>query len=384
MTNKYLSRKLKELLPFFILAFGIIVMYRVSGEMEFFFSTIQRAWEIVLPFIYGFILAYIVNMPMGGVQRLLAKSSNKFILKKQRMLSVIIVAILFLGLIALALNFIIPAIVDSVTFFIAQTPTYWANIVYFVESFNEMELFGWYVNAETIFVFLGDMFADFNLEDLIQPLTALMGVGTALFNGVIAFISTIYVLIEKDKFKAFMHKTLKAFSTEGFYTTTMVIVTRLNHNFRQYIRTQTIDGIILGTMATIFLWIIGSPFAIILGIMLGIVNYIPYFGSIFGTLVAVIVVAFTQGIGMGAIAAIALFIIQQIDANIVQPRLMSGSFSLSPLLVIISITVGGAMAGIMGMLVAIPIVAVLKDIFDSIVEYYEIRKAAAQSEQNDS
>jgi len=88
----------------------------------------------------------------------------------------------------------------------------------------------------------------------------------------------------------------------------------------------------------------------------------------------VLVVIFTQDFTAGVIAAICLFIAQQIDANIIQPRLMSSSFKLSPLLVIIGITVGGAIAGIWGMIVAIPILAMVKDIFDSIVGYYETKK----------
>jgi predicted PurR-regulated permease PerM len=77
---------------------------------------------------------------------------------------------------------------------------------------------------------------------------------------------------------------------------------------------------------------------------------------------------------MAFIAAIVLFITQQIDGNFIQPRLMSGSFSLSPLLVIVSITIGGAFAGVLGMIAAIPIVAVLKDLLDGILVHHEWRK----------
>jgi predicted PurR-regulated permease PerM len=87
-----------------------------------------------------------------------------------------------------------------------------------------------------------------------------------------------------------------------------------------------------------------------------------------------VVVLFTQGLGMAAIAAVVLLITQQIDGNIIQPKLMGGSFSLSPLLVIISITVGGAFAGILGMIAAIPIIAVLKEMLDSIIEYVNRKK----------
>jgi predicted PurR-regulated permease PerM len=85
-------------------------------------------------------------------------------------------------------------------------------------------------------------------------------------------------------------------------------------------------------------------------------------------------VFFTQGFTTALIAAVILLITQQLDGNVIQPRLMGGSFSLSPLLVIISITIGGAVSGPLGMIVAIPIVAVLKDILDSVIEYYEHKR----------
>ena len=431
MSKPFKSQKFKTLLPYFLLALAIIAAYRISGEMNFFLDILRRGWGIISPFFAGFILAYIVNIPIGGIQKLLVLTGNKilsdkqrppkrqkkqkprgvirnffqkrpkllnflkgfvsicqkvlrvfakFILKRQKMLSVISVAVITVGIITLALNFIIPAIVDSIAFFIANIPVYWDGIVRAVEEFNNMELFGWHINAELIFTILGEMFADFDMGVLAQPLAALAGVGVAVFNGLIAFISSIYILVEKDKFKVYLRRLLRVFTSEGAQNAIIQNFSRLNHNIRQYVRTQTIDGLILGTMATIALALMGSPYALILGIMLGIVNYIPYFGSIFGTIVAVLVVTLTQGLTMGAISAVSLLVIQQIDANIVQPRLMSGSFSLSPLLVIISITFGGAMAGIFGMIIAIPIVAVLKDIFDGIVNYCERKKFGTTGE----
>jgi predicted PurR-regulated permease PerM len=374
MNKPFNSQTFKFFLPYFLLAVAIILAFRVSGEMAFFTGALGWFWGVISPFFAGFIVAYIVNIPISGIQKLLAKIDNKFVQKRQRMLSVISVVLILAGLIALTLNLVIPAIVNSVEFFIANWDIYWASILNIVENFNEMELFGWTINEEMIFTILSDMFAGIGWEDFLQPLNALMGLGTAVFNGVIAFIASIYILVEKNRFKRYLHKLIGIFTSGNVQIGIIQIFARLNNNVRTYIRTQTIDGIILGSMAMIILWILGSPYAVILGIMLGIVNYIPYFGSIFGTIVAVIVVIFTQDFTTGAIAAAAIFVAQQIDANIIQPRLMSGSFSLSPLLVIISITFGGAIAGIIGMFVAIPVIAVLKDIFDSIVEYYELKK----------
>jgi len=375
MNMRTSKQKFKFFLPYFLLALAIIVAFRITGEIEFFANGFRRIWGIISPFFAGFMLAYIINIPISGIQKLLAKVNNDFVQRRQKMLSVFAMLLIIAGIIGLALNFIVPAIQTSIEFLNENIPVYMEAITRVVYDFYDMQLFGLPpIDAELIFSIVGEIFAELTWEQISQPLNVLMGVGTAVFNGAIAFISSIYILVEKDRFKGYLRKLIAVFAPESVQTGIFEIFGGLNNNVRTYIRTQTIDGIILGTMATIFLWAIGSPFAVILGIMLGIVNYIPYFGSIFGTAVAVIVVTITQGIGMGAISAAALLIIQQIDANIIQPRLMSDSFSLSPLLVIISITFGGAIAGILGMFVAIPVVAVLKDIFDAIVEYYERKK----------
>jgi len=374
MNTSPILEKFKSLLPYFLLALAVILAYRITGELGFFINFIRQAWGVVSPFFYGFLLAYIINVPCSSIQRLLAKSKKAFIFERQKLLSVLIVFLILVIILIAILNLIIPAIADGINFFIINIPVYWESVVYSIDYFNRMELFGWHISAEGVFNHLGNVFGEFSIESLINPINALVGVGTTMFSGLIAFISSIYIMVEKDRFKALMHRLLKIFASTPVRITVLELFDRLNKYCKQYIHTQTIDGIILGTMATILLFIIGSPYALVLGIMLGIVNYVPYFGSIFGTFVAVVVVAFTQGITMGAISAASLLLIQQIDANIIQPRLMSDSFSLSPLLVIISITVGGAIAGILGMLVAIPIIAVLKDIFDSLVDHYEDKK----------
>jgi len=429
MNKPFNSRTFRFFLPYFLLACAVILAFRISGELGFFVDGALWIWGVISPFFAGFIVAYIINIPISGVQKLYAQAEskpamqfiqkllarngkiikrlrkplvainqtlassyehkaakriNRFFVKRQRMLGVLTVVLILIGIIALTLNLIIPAIITSVQFLIDNAEAYWAGIQNAVNEFNNMDLFGLYIDSNLIFTVIGDLFADFSMDNLAQPLNVLMNLGTAVFNSLIAFIASIYILIEKDRFKAYLSKLVGIFFSGDIKDGIFAIFRGLNNNVRTYIRTQTIDGIILGTMATLTLWAIGSPFALILGLMLGIFNYIPYFGSIFGTIVAVLVVTITQGLGMGAISLGLLLVIQQIDANIIQPRLMSGSFSLSPLLVIISITFGGAVAGILGMFVAIPVVAVLKDIFDSIVDYYEKKKLSkAEGNQPD-
>ncbi|MCL2350284.1 MAG: AI-2E family transporter [Defluviitaleaceae bacterium] len=383
MNKTQILEKFKTLLPYFLLALAVIIAYRVSGALDVFGNFLGNVWAVISPFFFGFVIAYIINIPCGSIQKLLARSKSRFILKKQRMLSVLIVMIIIMGLIALALSIVIPAIVNSISLFIYNFDTYWENVLGVFDWFYDL---GWFADIEmsAIFGALTGMLANISLDDLAQPINAILGLGNTLFGVVIAIISAIYVLIEKDRIKALVSKMLTVFSSKKFMIAANEVGGRLNKYFRQYIRAQTIDGIILGTMATIALTIMGSPFALVLGVMLGIVNYIPFFGSLFGTIFTVVVVIFTQDFTMGLIAALVLFVIQQIDANIIQPRLMSGSFSMSPLLVIISITVGGAIAGVMGMLAAIPIAALLKDVFEEVMEHYSRKKFGMPDDEGGS
>jgi len=374
MTKTAILAKFRSLLPYFLLALLIIVAYKVINELSYFTGIVSRIWGIVTPFFYGFLLAYIINIPCGGIRKLLTKTKIKFIVKRQKVLSIIIVFIIFALIFSLILNLIIPAISTSISFFIANFPHYYDMTLEYVEYINSLDIPGVNISLDLIIKLIQDLMAHFSLENLVTSVNALVSVSSAIFSGFLALISSIYILMEKEKFKAFLSRVLKAFTSNGAYSFVMEYTGRLNRNFKQYIYTQTIDGLILGTIVTIELYILRSPFALLLGIMLGIVNYIPYFGSIIGSLIAIIIVSFTQGLATGAITAVVLLITQQIDGNIIQPRLMGGSFSLSPFLVIVSITVGGALAGVLGMIAAIPIVAVLKDIFELVVVLCEGKK----------
>jgi len=376
MNKSQILEKCKALIPYFFLAAAIIVFFRLSGSLGVFGGAVAWVWMVISPFFWGFVLAYIINIPCGSIQRLLARSKNKFILRKQRMLSVLIVIVLILGLISLALSFIIPAAINSILLFASNWAVYLEGVERIIDDINSWEIF--YISIDNVSNFFSDMFDDFTIGDIAAPINAIIegiaSVAGSVVSGVIAVISSIYILIEKDKLKASATKFFRLIPPEGVFLAITETTGRLNKYFRQYVRTQTLDGLILGTIVTIALTILGSPFALLLGITLGILNYIPLFGSLVGTIIAIAMVMFTQGFTTGLIAAVVLIIIQQLDANVIQPRLMGSSFAFSPLLIIISITVGGAVAGVLGMIIAIPIAAIIKDIFGEITAYYEKKK----------
>jgi len=358
------SPKVNMFLPYLLLAAAVIVIYRIVLQISVVFGALSWFLGVISPFIYGLLLAYVLNIPCSGLQKLFARVPWGFVSRKKKGFGILTVYLIFILFLVLVLNLIIPQISNSISFFTNN----WAN--YYETAIQVLTSIGNYVEFD-----LQSLLPD-NIPALLQGFQAnnwffgtMANVATGLVRGVLALVASIYFLIEKNSLKLYLQQIMKVFLPTSVSKPIFKYAGALNKNFKQYIYTQTIDGLICGAMATLVLFVIGSPYALVLGLIVGVFNYIPYFGSIIATLLAILVVGLTQGFTMALVAAAALLVIQQIDANLIQPKLMSGSFSLSPLLVIISVTVGGAFAGVLGMVAAIPIAAVLKDCLDSFMGY---------------
>ncbi len=365
--SKEFIYKILDILLVIVLA---VLVYKLISNFGSFITAFKSFARIFSPFFYGFLLAYILNIPCNGVQSLLIRTKIPFLQKNKKGISIGIVYILLFFLVYVVLRMIIPAVYESILLFIRNFDRYYQTAEELLDRLNETSP----VNLELSMKSLLPDMQNFSLNKLLTSFNAIVGVSAGIFKIVLVLISSIYTLMEKDRFKVFLHRILKAFTPKTVYERTIYYTAKLNLSFKQYIFAQTIDGCILGTLVGIELALLGSQYALILGIMLGLVNYIPYFGSIFGTVVAFFVVMLSQSVPVSLLALLILLITQQIDGNIIQPKLMSNSFSISPLLVIISVSIGGAAAGVLGMLAAIPITATLLSILEDVINHFEEQK----------
>jgi len=377
MNKFFKSRLMRSIVPYFVLGILLIISFRIISEIGFFTEHIERFWGVITPFLIGGVLAYILNLPCSGIQKLYLKINNKFVQRRSRSLSVLTLIIIIIALLVLSFSIIAPAVTSSINAFTVEFENYeetFRGWMAEVESWDLPEFLP-DINEEQIITMVSDFVGSLEFDSIGAYIMAGIGAtARTLFTTILVIVSSIYFLIEKDRFKEFIKRTIAAVFPAKTNDTILKYSGKLNHNFHMYIYAQTIDGIILGSLMFGLLSIFQSPHALLLAIILGFVNYIPYFGSIFGTAFAVLVMAFTQSIPTAAVAAIFMFILQQADGNFIQPKLMGGSFSLSPLLVIISVTIGMNYGGVLGMLVAIPIVAILKDILDEYIESREYKK----------
>ncbi|MCL1923950.1 MAG: AI-2E family transporter [Defluviitaleaceae bacterium] len=366
------NKALLAMLPYVIIVLLSVATIWLLSQVTFVAAAFSTFWAVVSPFAAAFVLAYIFDMPCSFIQKFLLRFDSKFLKKRSRLISSLILLLILIILSVALVNFVVPIIARSITIFIRDIPVYQQNIQDFIYRMYHLEIPDFLPDLPTTDEFIAmvtSIIEDFNIEYILS--TVISGVGGAfgvVFRLFLTIVATIYFLIEKDPIKAFSKRLVAALTSKRLNEFIIKYSGKLDFNFRQYIYTQTIDGLILGTLMAIALFFIGSPFALVLGIMLGVLNYIPYFGSIIGTVIAILVVAITQDFNTALIAAIIMFIIQQLDSNVIQPKLMSDSFSISPLLVIISVTIGGAYGGVMGMIVAIPLACLFRDIVEEFIE----------------
>ena len=147
-----------------------------------------------------------------------------------------------------------------------------------------------------------------------------------------------------------------------------------NDVFFKFLTSQIIDAMIVGVLVAVGLSILKVKYAILLGFIIGLFNLIPYFGAIIGVGVSILITVLTGGIPKAAIMAVVVIVLQQIDANIINPKIVGNSLKISPLLVMFAITVGGAYFGMLGMFLAVPVAAVLKILVEDFIKYKDKKR----------
>ena len=200
----------------------------------------------------------------------------------------------------------------------------------------------------------------------------------------IAIIGSIYMLLEKKNIILYAEKLVKLLFKEERANSIIKHASNINLIFTKYIYCRLICSVICGTVCGIVMSAMRVKYALILAIFIGAMDMIPYFGSIISCIIAIVITFITGGLWQMIWVAVALLIIQQLDGNLLAPKLMGSSLELSPLLIIIVVVVGGKLFGFLGMLLSVPIVAVIRAILsDYLDEFTQGRRIAKIKEQEE-
>ena len=353
---------IKLWLFWFSLAVAIIAAYNILGNLAGVAQIIGSILGAIMPFCIGLLIAYILYMPCRSIETLFKKSKKKsFVNKHARGLSILTTYIIALIVIVIILNVIIPIVVQSLSDLFTNLPGY-----YILRSEKATEIIN---NIKNI-----DFTALFNMERIQQYIKSFISAMETILDAFIAVIVSVYILAQRNAIIRFLSKFTKAVASKNAYEKIKKYFMKSNSVFFKFLTSQVLDAILVGVLVSVALSILQVKYAVLLGFMIGLFNLIPYFGAIVAVVIAILITVLTGGIGKALLMTVVVVILQQIDANIINPKIVGDSLEISQLLVIFAVTLGGAYFGVIGMFLAVPVATVIKLIIEDFIEEREKSK----------
>ena len=355
----------KKRTSWLLIAIIVVVIYKMLDN----FSSVQewfgKLFLILKPFLIGLLISYILFIPCRKIESIYKKSKLKFISKKARGLSVITTYILFVLKIVIIINCIFPVLKNSIVELVSNVPSYYESLVNQYKELPEDSI----LKSEIIQDKMAELtnidmkqFLNINNEKIIEYVKNIIDIFSGIFDVFVSIIVSVYILLQRSEIVGFLRKFARAIFKKDTYEAVDKYFTKGNEVFFTFVSSQLLDAVIVGILTTIAMLILKVKYAPLIGFTIGLFNMIPYIGAIVAVGIGIFITFITGGLGKALAMAIVVIILQQIDANIINPKIIGSSLEISPLLVIFSITVGGAYFGILGMFLAVPIAVVIKTI----------------------
>jgi predicted PurR-regulated permease PerM len=328
------------------------------------------------PVIYALIIAYLLD------------SLVTFFVKKlkvRRCQGILLSCIILIGLIVFLIYKLVPQIIENIN-----------NIVYFIMEGNvdiaqivtdiKDKIDNQYVQFAADYVLEASESVRKIINDALRSISALLmhlvaNIGSSTVTIITSFIINIYMLVEKDDILARGKRLIFAYFDEQNSRKIIHILTQANEIFKSFLNGKLLDSSLVGIICIIAFFIFKIPYAPLMGTIIGAFNIIPYFGPIIGS-VPVVVVSFFVNPPKAITALIIIIVIQQLDANFMDPRIVGGNIGVSPFWIITSVTVGGGLFGVPGMILGVPIVVLIKTIIEESINIRLIEKGIGDIEKD--
>lgn len=365
-----MNKFFKNNILYFKIILVVIASYisiKLIDNMPDVMTTLDTIITVLSPFILAFIIAYILN-PVVNL------FNKKF--KVSRGLSIVITYLLFVILIGLALTYLFPKLYSSLVDLINSIPEFTDYIQnLYTEIISKLKIpegmnsyLPFSTDSSKIISSIGVIIS--SLSNWL--LNVAINLTSSLINLVFGFLISIYVLLDKDNFLQASGKVTRVIFGKHIGNSLIRFVKILNDKIGTYVGIKAVDSLIIGVLAFIGLTIMKSDYVLLLSVVVGITNMIPYFGPFIGMVIGFFVNLFLSPM-KAVFVLIYLFILQQFDAWYLDPKLIGNKVGLSPFLVILGVTIGGAIYGPIGMILGSPVISVIKIYLTKLIKRYEYR-----------
>ncbi len=340
-----------------------MIAYKLLDRIESVNGFVQLIVTILVPFIWAFVIAYLANP-------LLVKIETK--LKFGRGLSIAVVYLIIISIVGLFFTLVIPSLVQSITDILKNVPAYVTTAEEWgVKQYAELEALGLIESLENFdLTSMQEVFdratASFNTI-LTGLLTGVFGITSGVFKILIGLIISVYMLKDKEAFLLGVKRINYGLLKEEHADKMVAFIHEVDDIFSKYIIGKMIDSLIIGIICFAGMLVLKAPYALLMSIIIGVTNMIPYFGPFIGAVPAIIITLFTSPV-TALWVALFILVLQQLDGYIIGPYILGDSVGLSPFWIILAILIGGGLFGVLGMLVCVPVMAVIRNVFNRFVD----------------
>ena len=356
----------KEILKIILFAVILIFAFIHIKEIWDFLGFLLR---LLMPFIIGIVIAFILNILINLIEKKLLNKSKMSNKSKRNISLILSLAIIFTFIIILLL-LIIPQLKNTVELFVDNMPMYEENVRDLLNRFNiDPNIV---VEIEEGVKNFGNVAIDFikNNSDKILEIT--LGVATnvisVIVNFVVAVVFAIYLLAQKEKLLYQLNKFLRAYFPTSRVSKIKDIAKLSNRICASFVSGQCLEAVIIGVLCFIGMLVLGIPYAATISVLIGVTALIPVYGAFIGTIVGAFLIFMVSPI-KALIFVIFILILQQFEGNLIYPKVVGKSVGLPGIWVFVAVTIGASLAGVVGMLISVPIASICYSIIATDVNY---------------
>ena len=357
------KKNMKNLM--FLIVFAVLVLVGVQ-RIENLAAGFIFLCRIVFPFILGGAMAFILNIPLHFLEnKLFAKAKKKKIV---RPLSLVLSILFVLAILQIVLVVVLPEIATTIASISKNIEAFLPKLEQWItDAFPDGEQIGLWIDS-----------LEFNWDNIIQSavnflkngagnvlsstVTVAKTVINSLMNFFVGFVFACYILLQKEKLSVQVKKVLYAFLPRHAVEKTLQVAALSYKTFSNFVTGQCLEAVILGTMFFVSMSVLRFPYALLVGVLIAFTALIPIFGAFIGCVLGTFLILVSnpvQAIGF----VILFFVLQQVEGNLIYPHVVGGSVGLPSIWVLVAVTVGGSLMGVVGMLIFIPLSSVLYALF---------------------
>lgn len=353
----------------FIISYIAIIIFALVN-FEKIVTAFNYVINILSPFIVGALLAFILNVLIKFIEtKIFGKIKGGKLWKKIKRPISITVSLILVGLIIyFVMNLLIPQLRNSVSLFTDTLPEYKEDIINILEKFDV---------EETTVVKVGEYLDNFtkvitdyikgNSKDVLSITTEVAtSIISIVSKGIISIVFAIYIIAQKETLKRQVDKLMNAYLKPKVSNKIRDIAVMSNKTFSNFVTGQCLEAIIFGLLCFFGMLILKLPYASTISVVIGFTALIPVFGAIIGTVLGAFLILMVSPV-KAIIFVVFVIVLQQLEGNLIYPKIVGKSIGLPGMWVLFSVTIGASIAGIWGMLIATPLFSVLYSIFSKTV-----------------